>query len=126
MSGAQVNVAALDFNSGFGLPYTVFTPVYWAPVNTSGVSGQGGAINQGSGITPGLLASAQDNLASIAQTGLNTITFSGLNNQAFVGGLLQNWGNTLQQIAQQNADALTTSIGKSARACSGFFSCLFG
>lgn len=124
---------AFNFNSGFGLPFTVFTPVYWAPQNTQGApSGSspsdvfGGAISQGPGITPNLLAAAQANLAFIAENGLASVTASGANSQAVIGNAFSTWGSQLQDLAQQNANSFSEAVNKSAKACSGFFGCLFG
>jgi hypothetical protein len=129
----SINVAGLNFNDGFGLPYTVFTPVYWAPLNSSGVGAPaantgdlGGVSTYGAGITPSLLAAAQDNLAGISYTGLNTVTESGENSQLLIGSLFQNWGDTLGSIAQQNANTFQQVANNSAKACSGFLGCFFG
>jgi hypothetical protein len=130
-----MTVQALNFNQGAGLPFTIFAPVEWAPFNSSGVgnpvSSTPGAIFQsigsfGTGITPDLLAASQANLAGISYTGLNTISGAGASSAAQIGSFFQNWGATLQSIAQQNANAFSESVNKSAKACSGFFSCLFG
>ena len=117
----MTNLGALNFGGALAQPYAGLTPVYWAPLNSSGVGTPStGSLNgvqtYGAGITPGLLAEAQYNLGGIFATGLATVAETGANSQALVGGLFTNWGSVTANIAQENANTFQQAVQNSANA----------
>src|SRR5215469_10603275 len=111
----NTNLQALNFDSGFGLPFTIYAPVSWAPLYSQGVNSPQPNFGSfaGGGITPDLLSAAQANLTGIEYGSLAAVQSGTQNNFSYLSNLFTGWGANLQSIAQQNANALTTVIAKS-------------
>ncbi len=77
-------------------------------------------------ITPELLQTSQALLGETVNSSLASVNANGSGQFNTIANLFQEWGNFQNNFAQQIAGGFTGVANKSATACNGFFSCLFG
>ena len=97
-----------------GLPtfYLMFAPA----------SQLGSAYNP---ISPILLQSSQNMLGETINQGLASVNAQGSNMFSTIANLFGQWSTSQNTFEQQIAADLTNVTNKSAKACNGFFGCLF-
>lgn len=78
------------------------------------------------GIDPGLFTSALLAFQSAGQANLATVTNEAAGLYEGNASLFSTWAGYQNQFMQTTAQAFADAESKSATACSGFFSCLFG
>ena len=76
-------------------------------------------------ISPILLQSSQNMLAQTINQGLASVNAQGSNMFATIANLFSTWSATQNTFEQQVAANFTNVTNKSAKACNGFFGCLF-
>jgi hypothetical protein len=118
MSGSISNLGPLGFmpfNLGsFAGVSGIFTPTQFS----QGVPGLG--------ITPEVLSAQQDTIAAQQAANLAAVTNVGAFDFTQIANLFGSWGNNLASVNTTAANAFSKVASNSAKACGGFFSCLFG
>jgi hypothetical protein len=77
------------------------------------------------GTDPNALAALQNSFVAQSSNGLAAITSLGAAEYANVAGAFSTWASNLFSLGQQAGNIDQTIANKSAKACSGFFGCLF-
>lgn len=77
-------------------------------------------------ISPLLLQSSQNTLAETVNQGLASVNAQGSNMFSTIANLFGQWSTSQNTFERQVATNFTNVTNKSAKACNGFFSCLFG
>ncbi len=76
-------------------------------------------------VTPGMIAAAEVGLQNQIYTGLASVQNYGAAEFGTIAGLFNKWGQNQADFSTQVGADLSTVARNSAKACSGFFSCLF-
>lgn len=76
-------------------------------------------------VTPGMTQAAEAGLQTQINYSLATINAAGAGMFGTIAGLFDKWGQNQADLSTSLANSLNLVANKSAKACSGFFSCLF-
>ena len=118
LGGSSVN--ALGEGPGvyfFGTPLYNFT----APTLASNYVPSSGVAT----FDPNAMAALQNTFVNTGANALSYITNIGALEYSSTQNLFNTWGNSIGSLGQQSANIAQEVANKSAKACSGFFGCLF-